>query len=111
MEDISENPSARSENVIPMVFKRYQTGKLTNQLVLKMLAKEKISLCLSCEKGLGLQLKELGPGKVIIIAGGTGLLPFSDLIDLLFKDEYSKVNPAFKKRFCEVSPILSKSFL
>jgi hypothetical protein len=66
----------------------------------KMLANQSMSLSLSCEKGLGLQLKELAPGRVLILAGGTGLLPFSDLIDLIFKEEYASDKPAFKKRFC-----------
>jgi hypothetical protein len=36
--------------------------------------------------GSGMNLENLPYfGKIIIICGGTGLLPFSDFIDLLFK--------------------------
>jgi tRNA A37 N6-isopentenylltransferase MiaA len=30
-------------------------------------------------------MAELEKGKILIVAGGTGLYPFSDLIDLLYK--------------------------
>lgn len=107
MEDLSENASQS----IPIVFRRYRSGKLTNALTENMLNTKKMTLSLSCEKGLGLQLRELPEGRVIIVAGGTGLLPFSDLIDLLFKAEYAQSRPEFRKRFCEVSPLLSAPFL
>ena len=85
MEDISQNPSTRGDNLIPLVFKKYEKGELTQELVTSITNKTAITLNLSCEKGLGLKLKEIVPGKVVIVAGGTGLLPFSDIIDLLFK--------------------------
>jgi hypothetical protein len=47
----------------------------------------------------------------MIIAGGTGLLPFSDTIDLLFKKEFARLNPQYSTKFCEVSPILANPFL
>lgn len=62
---------------------------------------------LSCEKELGLQLKTLAAGKAYIVTGGTGILPFGDLIDLLFKEEYVKQYPQFRDRFCKESPILA----
>ena len=36
-------------------------------------------------KGLGLQLKNDSTGTYIAFVGGTGILPFMDLFDLLFK--------------------------
>ena len=47
----------------------------------------------------------------MIVVGGTGLLPFGDLIDLLFKEEYASNNPDFRKGFLELSPILASPFL
>jgi hypothetical protein len=47
--------------------------------------KEK-NLHLSSERGFGLSLGSLDPGRVVIVIGGTGIYPFCDLIDLLFKD-------------------------
>ena len=46
------------------------------------------------------------PGRVILVAGGTGIYPFSDFIDLLYKDELMKKNPAAKDEILNVSPIL-----
>ena len=103
--------SSQLENIIPVVLKRYLKGGLTEPLVQKMMNNHKMTLTMSSEQGLGLQLGELAPGKVIIIAGGTGLLPFSDIIDLLFKKEYARANPQYAQRFCEVSPILNRPFL
>jgi len=53
-----------------------------------------------------LQYAHLKPGKVIIVAGGTGIYPFSDLIDLLYKDQLAKDNPELKNIINSLSPIL-----
>ena len=60
--------------------KLYPNGKLTPEIF-----KNPNSIKLSEERGEGLRLKDVGPGKLILVAGGTGLFPFSDLIDLLYK--------------------------
>ena len=86
MGDISENVTAGGDNLIPMVFKRYSDGRLTKDLVDRIVAQQAVDLSLSCEKGLGLGLRDITAGKVLIVAGGTGILPFSDIIDLVFKD-------------------------
>lgn len=62
----------------------YPGGKLTESLVNRFNTGS-IELVLSEPKGEGLQLASAKPGKIIIVTGGTGLYPFSDLIDLLFK--------------------------
>jgi len=36
-------------------------------------------------KGRGLCLEKIPRGVVVLIAGGTGLFPYLDLLDLLFK--------------------------
>lgn len=65
------------------MIKVYPHGKFTSQLRKANFAKESFEL--SQPKGLGLELEVTKPGKIVIIAGGTGLFPFSDFIDLLFK--------------------------
>jgi NAD(P)H-flavin reductase len=60
----------------------YENGTLPNFIIEKKIQ----NLKLSCPKGFGLGLKDLNRGTIIIIAGGTGMYPFSDLIDLLYKD-------------------------
>jgi NAD(P)H-flavin reductase len=54
------------------------------------------SLRLSCAKGEGLQFARLRPGRAIMVAGGTGINPFCDLIDLLFKEQLVRSTPALK---------------
>ena len=43
------------------------------------------------------------------MAGGTGLYPFSDLIDLLFKTILLKTRPELKKSFIENDPVLESN--
>jgi hypothetical protein len=40
---------------------------------------------LSCGKGAGMKFDTIQSGKVIIVAGGTGMFPFIDFVDILFK--------------------------
>ncbi len=72
------------------MLKVYEGGKFTSQLLNNKLGKTDFEL--SLQKGLGLELETTNPGKIIVVAGGTGLFPFSDLIDLLFKDAFIKNN-------------------
>lgn len=65
------------------MFKHYPKGKLTELMVNGTVNK----VLLSVSKGEGLQLSSTKPGKILIIVGGTGLFPFSDLIDLLYKEQ------------------------
>ena len=50
-----------------------------------LLQSEAKSLLLSSSKGTGLSLGGMRRGKIVMVAGGTGFLPFCDFIDLLFK--------------------------
>jgi len=45
--------------------------------------------------GFGLHLSSLPEGKVIVLTGGTGLHPFYDLIDLIFKEHHFSSNGSF----------------
>jgi hypothetical protein len=47
-----------------------------------------LKLQLSPPKGLGLELDVTKPGRIVIVTGGTGLFPFCDFIDLLYKSIY-----------------------
>ena len=46
------------------------------------------------------------PGKIIIVAGGTGLYPFGDLIDLLFKSMLLSTRPELRDILLQNDPIL-----
>lgn len=70
----------------------YKNGRFTESLV-KDYHSGNPNLMLSEPKGEGLQLGQLKAGKIILVAGGTGLYPFSDLIDLLFKESLGQMRP------------------
>jgi NAD(P)H-flavin reductase len=87
---------------ISLLFKRYPNGRFT-----PLLSKGAVdSLTLSEPRGEGLHLHELTPGKVVIVAGGTGLYPFSDLIDLLFKDQLRRTDPSKEALLLQLNPLL-----
>ena len=65
-----------------------------------------MNLQLSCSRGEGLHFGELRPGKIIIVAGGTGIYPFCDLIDLLFKTLLLSTRPDLTNMILENDPIL-----
>lgn len=69
-------------NQVPLMMKRYYSGKFTNRLFSKY---EKERLGVSWPMGRGLCLDKIPKGRIVIVVGGTGLYPFVDLIDLLFK--------------------------
>lgn len=77
------------------MFKVYSNGKLTSSLLTSLRTKaDQTKLQLSSPKGLGLELATTKSGRIIIVAGGTGLFPFSDLIDLLYKSVLINENHA-----------------
>ena len=73
------------------MLKIYNDGKFTSKLVEPQIYGTSFEL--SQPKGLGIELELTKPGKIVVVAGGTGLFPFSDLIDLLFKETFIKNNP------------------
>jgi NAD(P)H-flavin reductase len=75
---------------LPILFKTYAGGRFTDKLVSSFTHKEEVKLKISESKGEGLQFTHLNPGKIIMLAGGTGIYPFSDFIDLLFKSELKR---------------------
>ena len=68
-----------------MMMKVYKDGKLTSAL--KTAGFVNMSVKFSCPRGRGLELDDTKAGKIVVVAGGTGLFPFSDIIDLLFKTQ------------------------
>lgn len=68
-------------NELPLIIKRYPNGALTNNLF----NQPQTALNIEGPKGRGLCLGSVRAGSIAIVAGGTGLFPFLDLIDLIFK--------------------------
>jgi NAD(P)H-flavin reductase len=77
---------------LPILFKKYKDGAFTSLLVKECYHIYPL-LLLNGPLGQGLQLSSVKPGKIIVVTGGTGLYPFSDLIDLLFKELLVKIKP------------------
>lgn len=92
----------RTTDFIPLLMKVYEEGTVPNMLV----SRTAETIKLSPPKGLGLELADLPKGTVLIVAGGTGLYPFSDLIDLLYKDLRAKRQPFVQSQVFEKNPIL-----
>ena len=65
------------------MIKKYNDGAFTSYFLNPNTSITEILL--SKPRGLGLALDCVTAENIVIFAGGTGLYPFSDLIDLLFK--------------------------
>jgi hypothetical protein len=63
---------------------------------------------LSQPRGRGLELETTPSGRIVVLMGGTGLFPFSDLIDLLFKAQLISQNHEKSNVFVQNDPILRK---
>ena len=63
------------------MLKLYEDGRFTKDFTKKIDQK----MIVTEAKGRGLALNEVAKGTVVLIGGGTGLYPYCDLIDLLFK--------------------------
>ena len=85
------------------MFKMYPGGKFTETMVNGPVEK----IVISCSKGEGLQLAHTKPGKIILVAGGTGIYPFSDFIDLLYKEQLMESNPGLREEILRISPVLN----
>ena len=71
--------------MLPLLVKKYWKGRFTPELFQYRDESEK-KYRLSCAKGKGLHLGDITKGTIVMVGGGTGINPFLDLIDLLFKD-------------------------
>jgi len=100
----SERQLQQLRSYIPFLVKLYPSGSLTPKLLSRSFSK----LHLSEPRGEGLKLTSTEPGKIIIVAGGTGLYPFSDLIDLLFKSSIVSSDPQTQSSILAISPILGQ---
>jgi len=83
--------------------KKYENGTLTSQFFDNI----PTTLQISAPRGEGLRMSQLKKGHIIIVAGGTGLYPFSDLIDLLFKTYLLLNRNELKQFILAADPILA----
>jgi ferredoxin-NADP reductase len=57
-------------------------------------------------KGEGVQFESLRGGKILMLVGGTGIYPLSDLIDMLYKDALAKLRPELFEEIVTITPLL-----
>ena len=92
---------------LPMMMKVYQDGQLTSAL--KKAEFVGVDVRFSMPRGMGLELVNTKPGRIVVVAGGTGLFPFSDLIDLLYKDRMVRLNHRAKDELLTADPLLRQN--
>ena len=86
------------------MLKIYNDGKLTSAI--RGAGFLNINVKFSAPRGRGLQLDETKPGRIIVLAGGTGLYPFCDIIDLLYKDYMIKKKHKMSNQLLTADPLL-----
>lgn len=83
MEDQSKAKRDVVEDYLPLIIKRYRNRPESFTHLFYAASKPEVHI--SGPKGRGLCLDAVPRGDIVLIAGGTGLFPFLDLLDLLFK--------------------------
>ncbi len=89
---------------LPIMLKVYEKGKFTAKIHKMDLNNARFQL--SPPKGFGLELDATKPGRIVIVAGGTGLFPFCDIIDLLFKSLFMQQTNDHKTEILQANPLL-----
>lgn len=103
--NVERNPEVFS---VPMIIKKYEEGKFTSEF-LKELYKGDIKI--SKPRGRGLDLGEMPSGEIVMIAGGTGINPYCDIIDLLYKELLLANKSPFAEEILDRNPILRTNSL
>ena len=67
---------------MPLLMKKYPKSSFTSRFLDSAFKGE---VTISKPLGRGLSLHEMPPGELIFFAGGTGINPFCDVIDIMFK--------------------------
>lgn len=88
------------------MIKKYEKGTFTSKYINSQT--ENVELTLSKPRGFGLALGEMNPGNIVLFAGGTGLYPFSDLIDLLYKSMIVEKGSSEMNVFLKNDPVLNE---
>ena len=91
------------------MIKKYNNGALTSRLIVDDFEGE---IVLSKPMGEGMKYHELAhSGKVILVCGGTGLFPFCDFIDILFKRVKILEKTSFEDMIKLQDPLVEKDLI
>ena len=93
---------------MPLLIKRYDDGFFTSDMISE---KFQGTIRVSRSLGAGLALQEKKPGKIIILAGGTGIYPFIDTIDVLYKKVLFDTDHPKKEKILSLNPALKDPWL
>ena len=102
----NEEEFENNNHYLPLLMKLYNNGALTRNLYLDQY--KNCSLQLSQPRGRGLELETTPEGTILIIAGGTGIYPFMDFIDLKFKQKLISWNHPHTATILNNDPILRR---
>lgn len=69
------------KSFLPLLIKKYSGNTFTSRLF----DNPNQNMSITGLKGRGLGIERLNKGKVFLLVAGTGLFPFLDLLDVLFK--------------------------
>ena len=101
LKETVEIPQSDKDECLPLLIKKYDDGYFTSDLISPQFNG---SVSVTRSKGLGLALQEKKPGKIILMAGGTGIYPFIDTIDILYKKALVDQNHSMKQKILETNP-------
>ena len=93
---------------LPLLIKKYDDGFFTSEFISPDF---KGTIQVSRSLGAGLALQEKKPGKIILMAGGTGIYPFIDTIDILYKKALVDANHAKKEKILSLNPAVGDPWL
>ena len=91
---------------IPLLIKLYDDGHFTPDFIKQDV---KGPVVISKPRGRGLSLHDLPPGRIILMAGGTGIYPFSDTIDLLYKTSLVEAGNSEASAIKKADPITGQN--
>ena len=87
------------------MIKKYDDGEFTQKFLIDDFNGD---LVISKPRGKGLSLHDLPEGRVILLAAGTGLYPFSDTIDLLYKEHLVDSESSFANQVRIRDPLVGE---
>lgn len=93
-----------------MLIKKYDDGKFTSKF-LDFSSSNTFgkNILVSEPRGLGLSLDTIDSTKIVLFAGGTGLYPYCDFIDLLYKSMLVSQKHDSAKKLLQGDPILGSN--
>jgi hypothetical protein len=91
-----------------LLIKKYQFGEFTQTFLSDNFSGE---IKISKPRGKGMSLDEMPNGRIVMFAGGTGIHPYCDLIDLLYKETLVQQNQPLSNEIIGLNPLVKQRTL